>query len=212
MVLPVRLAGPRPGRLLGLYALSVMEHDGPVYGYALADRISDRTDGAWRPGAGAIYPALSSLVARGSARTNRVGRRRVYGITPAGRAFLTRIRRNWTSAGRSGPDLGLLWSEIAGAGDPGQHLLRHLRRHLEGMGTYLERNPGARVGGESLRELLRSELRHSETRLRLLAKANRRPTKPKARGAAGGTPPPLKSVRSLSDTARTPTRSSRSTE
>jgi DNA-binding PadR family transcriptional regulator len=69
--------GPRPGRLLGLYALAVMERDGPIYGYSLADRVAERTDGGWRPGAGAIYPALQVLVTRGMARSSRDGRRRV---------------------------------------------------------------------------------------------------------------------------------------
>jgi DNA-binding PadR family transcriptional regulator len=177
------LRGPRPGRLLGLYALSVMERDGPVYGYSLADRISDRTDGAWRPGAGAIYPALQSLVTKGFARATLDGRRRVYSATPSGRAFLERVRRNWMGAGRTGPDLGILWSEIAGEGDPGQHLLQHLRRHLESATTYLERDPEMRAGRGSLREQVLSELRVTEARLAALAPGSpRRARAPRGRG------------------------------
>lgn len=166
---PIGLRGPRPGRLLGLYALSVMERDGPIYGYSLADRISDRTDGAWRPGAGAIYPALQALVQRGVARAALDGRRRVYRITPAGRLLLRRVRRNWMGAGTSGPDLGMLWSEIAGEGDPGQHILQHLRRHLETATTYLERDPEMRTGSGTLRAQVLSELRVTESRLEALA-------------------------------------------
>jgi DNA-binding PadR family transcriptional regulator len=162
---PTGARGPRPGRLLGLYALSVMERDGPVYGYLLAERISDRTEGGWRPGAGAIYPALQALVRKGFARPRQDGRRRVYTITPQGRAFLGRLRRGWMGRGRSGPDLGLLWSEVAGAGDPGQHLLRHLHRHLEGIEEYLERDPQMRAGTGRLRDRVLSELRAAEGRL-----------------------------------------------
>jgi DNA-binding PadR family transcriptional regulator len=162
------LRGPRPGRLLGLYALSVMERDGPVYGYSLAERIAERTDGGWRPGAGAIYPALQTLVTRGLARSSQVGRRRVYSITRPGRSFLSRVRRGWMGAGRTGPDLALLWSEIAGTGDPGQHLLRHLRHHLEGIATYLEKDPEMRAGSGSLREQVQAELRVTQTRLESL--------------------------------------------
>jgi DNA-binding PadR family transcriptional regulator len=168
MARPIGLRGPRPGRLLGLYALSVMERDGPIYGYSLADRISSRTDGAWRPGAGAIYPALQALVKRGLARGALDGRRRVYRITPTGRVLLRRVRRSWMGTGRSGPDLGMLWSEIAGEGDPGQHILRHLRHHLESATTYLERDPEMRAGPGTLRAQILSELRVTESRLEAL--------------------------------------------
>jgi len=165
---PAGLRGPRPGRLLGLYALSVMDRDGPIYGYLLAERVSDRTEGAWRPGAGAIYPALQSLVARGFARSGREGRRRVYAITPRGRKALGQIRRGWTGGPGTGPDLGRLWSEIASAGDPGQHLIRHLHHHLEAIQTYLERNPQMKAGRVSLREQVEVELRAAQTRLESL--------------------------------------------
>lgn len=167
------LRGPRPGRVLALYALSVMERDGPVYGYSLADRVSDRTDGAWRPGAGAIYPALQSLVVRGFARSGREGRRRVYTITSRGRKALGQIRRGRIGSPGTGPDLGLLWSEIASAGDPGQHLVRHLHRHLEAIGAYLERDPQMKAGGGSLREQVETELHAAETRLKSLETATR---------------------------------------
>jgi len=168
MPLRTGLRGPRPGRVLGLYALSVMDRDGPVYGYSLADRISDRTDGAWRPGAGAIYPALQSLVERGFAKSGRDGRRRVYAITPRGKRALAQIRRARMGGPGTGPDLGLLWSEIVSPGDPGQHLIRHLHHHLEAIGGYLEREPQLKAGQASLREQVVSELRAAETRLRAL--------------------------------------------
>jgi len=146
-----------------------MDRDGPTYGYSLAERIAARTDGGWRPGAGAIYPALQALVSRGLARASPRGRRRVYSITPAGRSLLARVRREWMGLGRSGPDLGRLWSEIAGVADPGVHMLGHLRRHLEGVVAYLEKDPAARAGTGSLRELVQTDLRATLARLDALA-------------------------------------------
>ena len=163
--------------MLGLYALSVMDRHGPVYGYSLAERISERTDGAWRPGAGAIYPALQILVARGFARSSRVGRRRVYTITSRGRKALAQIRRGRIGHPGTGPDLGLLWSEIASAGDPGQHLIRHLHHHLEAIGEYLERDPQMKAGQVLLREQVETELHAAETRLRALETIPRPPAR-----------------------------------
>jgi DNA-binding PadR family transcriptional regulator len=144
-----------PGRLLGLYALSAMDRDGLLYGYELADRVAQRTDGTWRPGPGAIYPALEALSERGLARSKVEGRRRVYHITPQGRAFLRLVRRGMLWRTRGGPDLGALWSEVAGHNDPGQFRLERLRRAADSMNSYL-----ARIGsGPSEARKLRAEVR-----------------------------------------------------
>ncbi|HTW77690.1 MAG TPA: PadR family transcriptional regulator [Thermoplasmata archaeon] len=161
----IRFHGPRPGRVLGLYALATMSKEGPVYGYQLAERIAERTDGAWHPGAGAIYPALTSLARKGYARAAPGRGRRMYSITPRGRAFLARVRSQWMGGRGSGPDLSRLWAEISGAGDPGEHLLRHLHRHLDSIVTLLDQDPDMRAGSGNFRALVREELRVADERL-----------------------------------------------
>ncbi len=173
--------GPRPGRILGLYALAVMNRDGPIYGYSFADLVAGRTDGAWRPGAGAVYPALQALVDRGFARQTMTGRRREYRITSEGRAFLARVRRGWAASGRSGPDMSRLWAEVAGESDPNLHLAGHLRRHLEGITAVLEKDPAARAGRGSLLELVRSELAAAQARLDALSGSDAAPSRPPRR-------------------------------
>ncbi len=179
-----RFHGPRPGRVIGLYALATMAKEGPVYGYQLAERIADRTDGAWRPGAGAIYPALASLARQGLARANRGTGRRLYAITPRGRTFLARIRTQWMRGGQSGPDLSRLWAEIAGAGDPGEHLVRHLRRHLDSIVYLLDREPDLRTGGESFRARVLTELAVARDRLTVPGRPAGRGTRRAARRPA----------------------------
>ena len=138
-----------------------------MYGYALAERIAERTEGAWRPGAGAIYPSLQSLVRRGAARVRKEGRRRVYVITPHGRSVLRRIRRQMAGPGPGAPDLSLLWAEIAGAPDAGQHVLRRLHRQLENLDALLARQPDARAGTRSLRIAAVEELAAALRRLEI---------------------------------------------
>jgi DNA-binding PadR family transcriptional regulator len=142
-----------------------MEKEGPIYGYLLSERIAERTDGGWRPGAGAIYPALRSLAERGLARAVPGGTRRLYGITPKGRGLLRGIRRNWSSGGTGGPDLSRLWAEIAGSADPGEHLLRRLRRHLDSISVALERDPAMRAGARPLRVQVLREIESAADRL-----------------------------------------------
>lgn len=165
MMSPAPTHGPMPSRLIGFYALSVMAAEGPLHGYMLAERIADRTDGAWRPGAGAIYPALETLTERQLARVTSEGRRRVYRITPKGRLLLRTLRRGMAWRTRGGPDLGRLWSEIAGVADPGQFMLENLRRRLDGIVNYLSRDGSDPSAHRALRERFRSELRLAEERL-----------------------------------------------
>jgi len=164
-----------PARLVGLYALTCMERDGGVYGYSLAARIAERTTGAWRPGPGAIYPALQRLSDRGLAKSHGDGRRREYRITPEGRRLLRKVRRERGSAGGSGPDLSLLWAEILGVSDDSTYLWLRLRRSLDSIEAHLSRAPASRLDGRSLRAHVVEELRATERRLSAgLAPARRR--------------------------------------
>lgn len=166
---PVRR--PSPARVVGLYALATMERDGPLYGYALAERISAATNGAWRPGPGAIYPALNALVERGFARVARDGRRRVYSISPQGRAVLRRVRRFFAGGDAEAPDLSRLWAAIHGSDDVGAHLVRHLHRHLDSLVVQVE-SAGA---GVSARELQAAAVVELESALRRLRAASASP-------------------------------------
>lgn len=154
-----------PARLVGLYALTCMERDGGVYGYSLAERIAERTSNAWRPGPGAVYPALRRLSERGLATVHGVGRRQEYRITDKGRRLLRNLREERAFPGGSGPDLGLLWAEIVGASDVSTYLLHRLRRSLDGIETHLAREPSARVGGHRMVDDVLVELRAAQDRM-----------------------------------------------
>ncbi len=128
-------------RLVGLYALTLMEREGRVYGYRISERIAQRTEGNWRPGPGAVYPALGQLVRSGFARARVQGRRKEYSITPAGRKLLSRIRQGPDQFQRARVDLAPLWAEVLGSADVGELHLLNLRRALTRLEGFLSR-PG----------------------------------------------------------------------
>jgi len=130
-----------PPRLVGLYALACMEREGEVYGYSLAGRIAERTEGAWRPGPGAIYPVLNTLTKRKLAHSRVEGRRRVYSITPQGRTVLARVRARATSWTSRAPDVSALWAEVWGVEDASTFLLLRLRRSLDAIDSALASAP-----------------------------------------------------------------------
>ena len=61
----------------------------PRHGYELIREIAERTDGAWQPSPGAIYPALALLEDEGFVTLAAEGGRRLASLTEAGRTYAT---------------------------------------------------------------------------------------------------------------------------
>jgi DNA-binding PadR family transcriptional regulator len=68
-------------------ALVLLEEE-PRNGYQLMQEIELRSDGAWRPSPGSVYPALQQLEDEGLVRTNQADGRRVYELTDEGRSHV----------------------------------------------------------------------------------------------------------------------------
>jgi DNA-binding PadR family transcriptional regulator len=120
---PPGTSGWRHG-FLGVYALSAVDQS-PLYAHQLATRITERTQGAWHPSPGAVYPAFRSLVARGLVKPRTVAGRRQYFITPAGRrqmALLRSRRRQWIER------LGGSWRLMLDLVDPAERVEATLTR------------------------------------------------------------------------------------
>jgi len=85
--------------ILDLFA----EEEGRAWnGYQLIQEIPARTDGAWRPSAGSVYPALQLLEDEGLIAPQGAGRRRVYTLTDKGRGYVEahadELRSSWDAA------------------------------------------------------------------------------------------------------------------
>jgi DNA-binding PadR family transcriptional regulator len=169
-------------RLVGLYALSLMEREGPLHGYGLSERIAQKTEGAWRPGPGSVYPSLRQLTEVGFARSQVKKRRREYTITAKGTALLRRVRSQNGPLGRPRADLSSLWAEVMGAGDVDRFLLLRLRRTLDSLEAQLGRPGVGPARAESLRAATLDELSKASSRFRLPA-PRARSTRGRSRGA-----------------------------
>ena len=69
-------------------AILLLLAEQPMHGYQIMNAISDRTDGAWRPSPGAVYPTIAQLVDEGLVTTEEEGGRRLVTLTTDGRAHL----------------------------------------------------------------------------------------------------------------------------
>ena len=84
-----------PKGLLRHYILHKISQK-PIHGYEIIQDIDSKTEGAWKPGAGSLYPILKKLVRDGLIRSDTSGTeeptRRVYHITPKGIQELEKSR------------------------------------------------------------------------------------------------------------------------
>jgi DNA-binding PadR family transcriptional regulator len=82
----------------------------PMHGYQVITELTERSEGAWRPSAGSIYPTLQQLADEGLVRDTEVEGRKVYELTDAGREAVARSKDRtppWERPGRdSAGDLG----------------------------------------------------------------------------------------------------------
>lgn len=116
-------------------ALLLLE-DRPAHGYQLIQEISERSDGAWTPSPGSIYPVLQQLEDEGLIEFERVDGRKTATLTDTGRAFVEERRDElgtpWEDASR-GSDGGvaresaaslksfvLAWRQVMHTGTPAQ--------------------------------------------------------------------------------------------
>jgi len=67
----------------------------PTYGYEILTELEQKTEGAWRPGAGSIYPLLKKLEREGFIASEQTGGRKIdhrrYTITEKG---IDRVRQS----------------------------------------------------------------------------------------------------------------------
>ncbi len=139
----------------------------PIYGGELTRRIEASTHGAWRPGAGAVYPILQGLVARGDAALVMAGRRKTYRITPRGRGRLRIVRERMRSGGSRFAELRGLILDMALPADRARLLEVHLARAIESVVLATGPSDLLLTSGQKLRLRRRAAalLRHGMTEL-----------------------------------------------
>lgn len=78
--------------------------EAPSNGYGLIKTIAERTDGAWRPSPGSIYPTLQQLVDEDLIFVLSEGRGTEFTLTGKGRAYVAEHAVKMENAWNAGPD------------------------------------------------------------------------------------------------------------
>jgi DNA-binding PadR family transcriptional regulator len=69
-------------------AILALLREGPLNGYQIMSEIEERSNGAWRPSPGAVYPALSQLADEGLIEGAESAGRRTFSLTDVGREYV----------------------------------------------------------------------------------------------------------------------------
>ncbi len=80
--------GPRVRRGDVRVAILAVLAEEPLNGYQVIQQISERTDGAWRPSPGSVYPTISQLEDEGLIEGDDERGRRTLRLSDAGREYL----------------------------------------------------------------------------------------------------------------------------
>jgi DNA-binding PadR family transcriptional regulator len=101
-----RRMGPQavPRGFLRMYMLSLMSRQ-PETGYSAMQHINEKTQGAWRPGPGTIYPLLKTMSKEGLIKPLGQGGREdsvAYSITAKGKGALDDMQREMVRRGSEG--------------------------------------------------------------------------------------------------------------
>ncbi|MGT2425800.1 PadR family transcriptional regulator [Amnibacterium kyonggiense] len=95
--------GPRARRGDVRSAILGLLSDGPSNGYGLIKAIGEKTEGAWTPSPGSVYPTLAQLVDEGLV-SQEGGPRGAYELTDAGRTYVAAHQEEIDAAFRSAGD------------------------------------------------------------------------------------------------------------
>jgi len=76
-------------------ATMLLLSESPMHGYQLMQAMADRTDGAWRPSPGAVYPTIAQLEDEGLVTTQTDGGRKLVTLTDEGRSNVEEQRAAW---------------------------------------------------------------------------------------------------------------------
>ena len=121
--------GPRARRGDVRAALLVLLDEEPRNGYQLMQELERRSQGAWRPSSGSVYPTLSQLEDEGLVAASKDESNRVYRLTDQGKAYVAKNR----------DELGTPWEvETSGGTDPRWEIMNLMREIGPALGQVLK--------------------------------------------------------------------------
>src|SRR5690606_11778437 len=97
-----RRVAPRMGRGDVRAGILTLLAEGPMHGYQIIREIEKRSNGAWKPSPGSVYPTLQLLADEGLILADEADGRKTYSLTESGQAeAATNQSTPWDTATKS---------------------------------------------------------------------------------------------------------------
>ena len=132
-----------PRGLLYFYALLSIARK-PMRGYDLMREIEIKTDGAWRPGPGAVYPALQKLSKQGYVTIKKKAGdgpiHVIYEITPAGLLRIANAKKTMRSPTERWNLMGSLFIDLMEPDDLVRFVISSFEFQIQLLHTIIESN------------------------------------------------------------------------
>lgn len=127
-----------PRGLLVYYVLHKISK-GPTHGYEIAQDIEQKTDGAWRPAPGSMYPMLKKLASQGliksrepASKRSSETEQRAYEITPKGLEYLKEGKAMFANASHRMSAVRKIFVELVDPENAQKLFTEGSRMHFEG--------------------------------------------------------------------------------
>ena len=120
--------GPRARRGDVRAAVLVLLDEEPRNGYQLMQELERRSQGAWRPSSGSVYPTLSQLEDEGLVAATKDETNRVYRLTERGKSYVAKHR----------DELGTPWEVETSVHDPRWELMNLMREIGPALGQVMK--------------------------------------------------------------------------
>jgi DNA-binding PadR family transcriptional regulator len=109
------------------FIIMTMARDGPIYGNQVVNLIYERTNGAWKPSAGSVYPALDRLTKKGFIKRYDDDGKVMYKITEKGSTFVKRIGERHINNSPMLKFMGKMWMDVLSPEDKARFLLNSIQ-------------------------------------------------------------------------------------
>ena len=130
---PMRPQGA-PRGLLFYYILHKISSK-VTHGYEILQDIDSKTEGAWRPGPGSIYPMLKKLETDGMIKSDSkrgiATEQRIYHITPTGEKKLQETKEMFANAGKKWGSMARIFMEMIDPKDLGKFFVDGSRQQFQ---------------------------------------------------------------------------------
>ena len=118
----------------------------PMHGYQIIRQIEERTNGAWKPSAGSVYPTLQLLSDEGLVSVETAEDRKVYSLTKEGTQAAESAHAPWHHSDHHEPKS---YSAVPKAGMDLAHVITHVMR----AGTAAQQEAAVEVLTEARRKI-----------------------------------------------------------